>query len=147
MECTLMSDSVERLECGPTPWRGDSRPNRNRVSVAAVLDTTSQGYLVFDGRMRVVLNNPQAARLLGLRHDAGRASLPQLLKGSNTLDASAQLALSQAVQAARCGDSTAEAQRVGGLQVSIRPLSREAGTPSPAGAGDGAFWLVSLATV
>ena len=146
MECGLMYDGVERLKSGPAPCWGDVRPRRSRVS-DAVLDTASQGYLVFDGWMRVVLSNPQAAHLLGLRHHAGQASLPRLLQASGTLDASARLVLSQAAQAARSGDCATEEQRIGGLQVSIRPLSREAGAASAADAGDGAFWLISLTAV
>jgi len=142
-----MYDGVERPEPGPVPRRGDAPPRRGRVSAAAVLDTTSQGYLVFDGRMRVVLCNPQAARLLGLLHHAGRSSLPRLLQDSGTLCASAQLALSQAARAARRGDCPVDMQRIGGLQVSIRPLSPEASAASLAGAGNGAFWLISLASV
>ena len=142
-----MYDGVERLESGFASWRGDAHSSRGRVGGGAVLDTTSQGYLVFDGRMRVVLSNPQAARLLGLRHHADRASLPRLLQDADTLDASAQLALSQAAQAARCGAPATGVQLIGGLQVSIRPVSREAGAASATGAGDGAFWLVSLRTV
>ena len=147
MECGLMYDGIERLEPGPAPWRDDARLRRGRLSTAVVLDTTPQGYLVFDGRMRVVLNNPQAVRLLGLQHDTDQASLPRRLQGSDTLDAGAKLALSQAAQAARCGDYATEMQHIGGLQVSIRPLSREAGAASAADAGDGAFWLVSLTAV
>ncbi len=142
-----MYDGIERLESGPAPWRGDVRPRLGQVSAAAVLDTTSQGYIVFDGRMRVVLSNPQAARLLGLRHHAGRTSFPRLLQDSGTLDASAQLALSQAAQAARCGDGATDVQHIGGLQISVRPLSREAGAACASGAGDGAFWLVSVTAV
>ncbi len=140
-----MYDGID--EPRPAIGRSDAYLRCGRVGVAAVLDTTSQGYLVFDGRMRIVLSNPQAARLLGLRHHAGRASLPRLLQDSDALDASAQLALSQAARAARCGDCATEVQRIGGLQVSIRPLSRDAGAASTAGAGDGAFWLVSLTTL
>ncbi len=144
-----MYDGVQRLEPGPAPWRGNAHLRRGRAGAPAVLDTTPRGYLVFDGRMRVVLNNPQAARLLGLQHHAGRTSLPQWLHDSDILDAGAQLALSQAAQVARCGDYTTEVQCIGGLQVSIRPLSQEAGTASAASAGDGdgAFWLVSLAAL
>lgn len=144
-----MYDGVERLESGLASWRGDTRSSRSRVGGGAVLDTISQGYLVFDGWMRVVLSNPQAGRLLGLRHHADRTSLAQLLRDADTLDASAQLALSQAAQAARCGTPATDVQRIGGLEVSIRPLSREAGAGavSTAGAGDGAFWLVSLRAV
>lgn len=142
-----MYDGFERPEPAPVPRRDDTPPRRGRVSAAAVLDTTSQGYLVFDSRMRVVLCNPQAARLLGLPHHAGRGSLPRLLQDSGTLCASAQLALSQAARATRRGDCPTDVQRIGGLQVSIRPLSREAGAASPAGAGDGAFWLISLTAV
>ena len=97
--------------------------------------------------MRVVPNNPQAARLLGLQHHAGRASLPRQRQDFDTLDAGAQLALSPAARAARCGDYAMEVQRIGSLQVSIRPLSREAGAVSAAGACDGAFWLGSLTDV
>ena len=142
-----MYDGIERPEPGSAFCGGDAPARRDRVSAAAVLDTTSQGHLVFDGRMRIVLDNPQAVRLLGLRHHADRASLSQWLQASGTLDASEQLALSQAAQAARSGDCATEVQRVGNLQVSIRPLSQEARTASAAGAGDGAFWLVSLTAV
>ena len=142
-----MYDCVERPEPGPAPCRGDARPRRGQVSDAALLDTTSQGYLVFDGQMRVVLSNPQAARLLGLRHHPERVSMLRLLRDSDTLDASALLVLSQAAWAARRGDCAMDVQPIGGLQVSIRPLSREAGKASAAGGGDGAFWLVSLTAV
>ena len=142
-----MYDGIERPEPGPAFYLRDARPRCGRASAAAVLDTTPQDYLVFDSRMRVVLSNPQAARLLGLRHHAERASLPRLLQDSDTLNASEQLALSQAAQAARSGDCATEVQHIGSLQVSIRPLSQEAGAASAAGAGDGAFWLVSLTTL
>ena len=144
MGCSLMYDGVERPEPGPAPRRCDARPCRSRVSAAAVLDSTSQGYLVFDSRMRIVLCNPQAARLLGLPHHTGRGSLLQLLLHSDTLGASAQLALSQMARAARHGECPVDVQRIGGLQVSIRPLSREAGAASVTGAGNGAFWLISM---
>ena len=142
-----MYDGVERLEPRPALCRSDAHPRLGRVSAGTVLDTTFQGYLVFDGRMRVVLSNPQARRLLGLRRHAGRTCLPRLLQDSDTLDANAQFTLSQAAQAARCGDCSTDVQLIGGLRVSIRPLSREAGAAPTAGAGDGAFWLVSLTAV
>ena len=142
-----MYDGVECPGPGPASCRGGAPPRRSRVSAAAVLNSTTQGYLVFDSRMRVVLCNPQAVRLLGIAQQAGRGSLSRLLQDSATLGASAQLALSQAAQAARRGDCPADAQRIGGLQVSIRPLSGEAGAASPAGAGEGAFWLLSMAPV
>ena len=142
-----MYDGIERPEPGPAFYLSNARTHCGRASAAAVLDTTLQGYLVFDSRLRVVLGNPQAVRLLGLGHDANRASLPRLLQASDTLDASEQLALSQAAQAARSGDCATEVQHIGSLQVSICPLSQEAGAASAAGAGDGAFWLVSLTTV
>ena len=141
-----MYDGVECPEPGAAP-RSEARPRRGRVSAAAVLDSTAQGYMVFDSRMRVVLCNPQAGRLLGMVQRTGRGSLSRLLQGSATLGASAQLALSQAAQAARRGECPADAQRIGGLQVSIRPLSGEAGAASPAGAEEGAFWLISMAPV
>lgn len=142
-----MYDGIERPKPGPAFCRGDALARRDRGSAAAVLDTTPQGYLVFDGRMRIVLDNPQAVRLLGLRHHADRASLSRRLQDSSTLDASEQLVLSRAAQAARSGDCATEVQRIGNLQVSIRPLSQEARAASAVGAGDGAFWLVSLTTV
>ena len=129
------------------------------MSAGAVLDTAVQGYLVFDARLRVVLCNPQAARLLGVARQAGRGSLSRMLQGSSTLGAGAQLALVQAAQAARRGDGPPDVLGIGGLQVHVRPLSAPApGAPGAAGghagdgahaddagpAGDGAFWLISL---
>ena len=145
MECSLMYDGIAGSEREHGPNRADVRPRRSRVSAAAVLDTTAQGYLVFDARMRVVLCNPQAARLLGIARQAGRGSLSQLLQGSATLGTSAQMALLQAAQAARRIGCPANGQRIGGLQVAIRPLSGDADAGMPDGAG--AFWLLSLAPV
>ena len=147
MDDLLLHDRAERTSTTPDPDGGDARPRRGRVSAAAVLETAAQGYLVFDARMRVVLCNPQAARLLGIARQPGRGSLSRLLQASKTLGAGAQMALSHAAQAARHGDCPADAQRIAGLQVLIRPLSAEGGAASPACAAEGAFWLVSLDTV
>ena len=170
MDGSLTLGAAKRAGAGPV--RGAPRRGRGRVSAGAVLDTAVQGYLVFDARLRVVLCNPQAARLLGVARQAGRGSLSRMLQGSSTLGAGAQLALMQAAQAARRGDGPSDMLGIGGLQVQVRPLSAPAlGAPdAPPGvhagavarpgavvrpgddahaadagqAGDGAFWLISL---
>jgi len=145
MDGLLTLDGAKRSCAGAS--RGIPRPRRGRVSAGAVLDTAAQGYLVFDARLRVVLCNPQAARLLGVARQAGRGSLSRMLQESSTLGAGAQLALMQAAQAARRGDGPLDAQEIGGLQAHVRPLSAPADdAPATPGASlaDGAFWLISL---